>query len=171
MLSFVPPYRTAVFLARIVMPFSRSRSIVSITRSATSWLARKAPDCQSRASTSVVLPWSTWATIARLRRSERAGMETVQMGRVHGTGRAGAASAATASVASAFYAARMSAAISIVSDATTEHRELDDQSWVDVTRGWLRDADDVYAALTERVAWRQGRVFRYERYLDEPRMG
>ena len=28
-------YRTAVFLARIVMPFSRSRSIESITRSAT----------------------------------------------------------------------------------------------------------------------------------------
>src|SRR3569833_1311803 len=53
------------------MPFSRSRSIESITRSATSWLARKAPDCQSMASTSVVLPWSTWATIATLRRSLR----------------------------------------------------------------------------------------------------
>ena len=61
--------------------------------------------------------------------------------------------------------------ISIDPDATTERRELDDESWVDVTRGWLRGADDVYAALTERVAWRQGRVFRYERYLDEPRMG
>ena len=54
------------------MPFSRSRSIESMTRSATSWLARKAPDCQSMASTSVVLPWSTWATIATLRRSVRA---------------------------------------------------------------------------------------------------
>src|SRR3954468_10972307 len=56
------------------MPFSRSRSIESMTRSATSWLARKAPDCQSMASTRVVLPWSTWATIATLRRSERRGM-------------------------------------------------------------------------------------------------
>src|SRR3954454_12386767 len=54
------------------MPFSRSRSIESITRSPTSWLARNAPDCQSMASTSVVLPWSTWATIATLRRSSRA---------------------------------------------------------------------------------------------------
>ena len=65
----------------------------------------------------------------------------------------------------------MPAATSVDSDATTERRELDDHSWVDVTRGWLRNADDVYAALTEQVAWRQGRVFRYERYLDEPRMG
>jgi hypothetical protein len=64
--------RTAVFLARIVMPFSRSRSMESRTRSATSWLARKAPACHSIASTSVVLPWSTCATMATLRRSSRA---------------------------------------------------------------------------------------------------
>src|SRR5690349_24457913 len=74
MFSFTPPCRTAVFLARIVMPFSRSRSIESMTRSATSWFWRKAPDCQSMASTSVVLPWSTWATIATLRRSSRTAM-------------------------------------------------------------------------------------------------
>ena len=63
--------RTAVFFARIVMPFSRSRSIESMTRSATSAFSRKAPDCQSIASTKVVLPWSTWATMATLRRSAR----------------------------------------------------------------------------------------------------
>ena len=56
MLIFTSRWRTAVFLARIVMPFSRSRSIESSTRSATSWFARKAPDCHSMASTSVVLP-------------------------------------------------------------------------------------------------------------------
>ena len=71
MLSLTSPWWTAVFLARIVIPFSRSRSIESITRSATSWPLRKAPDCHSIASTSVVLPWSTWATIAMLRRSSR----------------------------------------------------------------------------------------------------
>ena len=43
----------------------------------------------------------------------------------------------------------MPAATSVDPDATTERRELDDRSWVDVTRGWLRNADDVYAALTE----------------------
>ena len=55
------------------MPFSRSRSPESMTRSATlsAWCAVKAPAWRSIASTSVVLPWSTWATIATLRRSER----------------------------------------------------------------------------------------------------
>src|SRR6266536_2501292 len=65
----VPRKSTAVCLARMVMPFSRSRSIESMTRSTTSWLARNAPDWRSIASTRVVLPWSTCATIARLRRS------------------------------------------------------------------------------------------------------
>ena len=51
------------------MPRSRSRSVLSITRSATCWLARNAPLCRSSASTSVVLPWSTCAMIATLRRS------------------------------------------------------------------------------------------------------
>src|SRR5262249_16460284 len=60
-------YVMAVFLAMIVMPFSRSRSIESMIRSATAWFSRKRPDCQSMASTSVVLPWSTWAMIAMLR--------------------------------------------------------------------------------------------------------
>ena len=31
------------------------------------WLARKVPDCFSRQSTSVVLPWSTWAIMAMFR--------------------------------------------------------------------------------------------------------
>ncbi len=53
------------------MPFSRSRSPESMTRSFTDWLSRKAPDCHSMASTNVVLPWSTWATMATLRISSR----------------------------------------------------------------------------------------------------
>jgi alkylated DNA repair dioxygenase AlkB len=65
----------------------------------------------------------------------------------------------------------MSPDIAIDPEAVTERRQLDDESWVDVTRGWLRGADDLYDLLTEVVPWRQGRVFRYERYLDEPRMG
>src|SRR5437868_4104015 len=71
MFTLVSPTRTAVFLARIVIPFSRSRSSESITRSATSSFARNEPACQSSASTSVVLPWSTCATIATFRRSSR----------------------------------------------------------------------------------------------------
>src|SRR4051812_23890319 len=47
-----------------------------MTRSATSWFSRNEPDCQSIASTSVVLPWSTCATIATFRRSVRVALGT-----------------------------------------------------------------------------------------------
>src|SRR5271157_512076 len=58
----------AVFLARMVMPRSRSSSLESITRSTWVSLARKVPLWFSMASTSVVFPWSTWAMMAILRR-------------------------------------------------------------------------------------------------------
>ncbi len=62
------------------MPFSRSRSMESMTRSFTepssAWCVVNAPDCQSMESTSVVLPWSTWAMMAMLRRSVRWRMAT-----------------------------------------------------------------------------------------------
>lgn len=54
--------------------------------------------------------------------------------------------------------------------ATTERVWLDQRSWVDVARGWLPDADEVYAAVLERAAWKQGRLWRYERYVTEPRL-
>src|SRR6266404_2433060 len=59
--------RIDVALAKMVMPRSRSRSLESSARSARRWLSRTAPDCCSRRSTSVVLPWSTWAMMATLR--------------------------------------------------------------------------------------------------------
>ena len=55
--------------------------------------------------------------------------------------------------------------------ASFERLQLDDTSWVDIARGWLVGADAVYDHLVATVAWRQGRVWRYERYIDEPRMG
>src|SRR5664280_2003752 len=57
----------AVFLARMVMPRSRSNSLESITRSTWVSLARKVPLWFSMASTSVVFPWSTCAIMAMLR--------------------------------------------------------------------------------------------------------
>ena len=56
-------------------------------------------------------------------------------------------------------------------NATFERLRLDEHSWVDVARGWLPDADDVYRALLEGTSWRQGRNWRYERWVDEPRLG
>ena len=37
--------------------------------------------------------------------------------------------------------------------------------------GWSLDADAVHDELRATVAWEQGRVFRYERWIDEPRLG
>src|SRR3984885_1616493 len=79
-----PPQRTAVFLARMVMPFSRSRSPESMTRSVISWWAPNAPVWRKRASTRVVLPWSTWATMATLRMSSRVCMGVTTIGAVSG---------------------------------------------------------------------------------------
>ena len=66
MLMRQPSYSTAVVFERIVMPRSRSSSLLSRARSAISVRASAAVCC-SRRSTSVVLPWSTWATMATLR--------------------------------------------------------------------------------------------------------
>lgn len=52
-----------------------------------------------------------------------------------------------------------------------ERVQLDARSWVDVIRDFMPDAESVYADLLANVAWRQSRVYRYERYVDEPRMG
>ena len=52
-----------------------------------------------------------------------------------------------------------------------ERVQLDATSWVDVVRDFLPDADQVYEDLLSSVEWRPSRVYRYERYVDEPRMG
>ena len=75
MLILVLPYRTGVFLARIVMPRSRSRP-ASITRSTRCSCSANVPDWRRSASTSVVLPWSTWAMIAMFRMSDRVRLES-----------------------------------------------------------------------------------------------
>ena len=70
-LILVSPYRTEVFFAKMVMPRSRSRSLESITRSATAWFSRKTPPCFSISSTNVVFPWSTCAIMATFLKSVR----------------------------------------------------------------------------------------------------
>jgi alkylated DNA repair dioxygenase AlkB len=47
-----------------------------------------------------------------------------------------------------------------------ERHALDETSWVDVARGWLRDPDEVYAALATGIPWRQAALWRY----DHPRL-
>jgi hypothetical protein len=84
MLIRTPFHSTEVHLARMVMPRSRSMSLLSIARSATVWLSRKAPDCLRSWSTRVVFPWSTCAMIAMLRMS----MGSSGAGKTEGGGQA-----------------------------------------------------------------------------------
>jgi alkylated DNA repair dioxygenase AlkB/molybdopterin converting factor small subunit len=58
----------------------------------------------------------------------------------------------------------------IAPDPIVERLQLDDASWVDVVRGFMLRADLVHDELRDSVPWEQGRVFRYERWIDEPRL-
>ncbi len=51
-----------------------------------------------------------------------------------------------------------------------ERIDLDPSSWVDVVRGLVPRADEVHDELVATVPWQPSRVFRYERWIDEPRL-
>lgn len=55
--------------------------------------------------------------------------------------------------------------------ADVERIELGGGAWVDVARGLVPEPDRLYELLVAGAPWRQGRVFRYERWVDEPRLG
>jgi alkylated DNA repair dioxygenase AlkB len=57
-----------------------------------------------------------------------------------------------------------------LTDAPFERTWLDEHTWVDRVRGWVSGADEVYETLAASVPWEQGRVWRYERWVDEPRV-
>ena len=58
----------------------------------------------------------------------------------------------------------------IVAAPVVERIDLDATSWVDVVRGLIRDPDVVHDELLAAASWEQGKVFRYEKYVPEPRM-
>lgn len=51
-----------------------------------------------------------------------------------------------------------------------ERIQLDDASWLDTVRALIPRADGVHKELLTSVEWQQGGVFRYERYVDSPRL-
>jgi alkylated DNA repair dioxygenase AlkB len=55
--------------------------------------------------------------------------------------------------------------------ATVERIQLDETSWVDISRRWLVGADTLFAALDEGVEWRASRLFRYDHWVEERRLG
>lgn len=52
-----------------------------------------------------------------------------------------------------------------------ERLELDETSWVDIARGWVAGADDLFGELRDHVAWQVGRLFRYDHVVEERRLG
>ncbi len=56
-------------------------------------------------------------------------------------------------------------------EAPVERIHLDETSWVDVSRGWLAGADLLYDALLADVAWQSNRLFRYDHWVEERRLG
>ena len=51
-----------------------------------------------------------------------------------------------------------------------ERIDLGGGSWVDVSRGFLRGADDVLDHVVARVPWSCGRRLMYDRMVDDPRL-
>jgi alkylated DNA repair dioxygenase AlkB len=47
---------------------------------------------------------------------------------------------------------------------------LDDQSWIDVARGFLVGADTLFDELVASVDWKQGRRWMFDRMVDDPRL-
>lgn len=51
-----------------------------------------------------------------------------------------------------------------------ERTWLDRRSWVDVARGVVTDPGSVVAAVTEGLEFREGQIFRYDHWVDVPRV-
>jgi alkylated DNA repair dioxygenase AlkB len=58
----------------------------------------------------------------------------------------------------------------VAPDARFERVRLDDASWIDVARGWLRGSDALLETLVRTVPWQQRRRRMYDRVVDDPRL-
>ena len=56
-------------------------------------------------------------------------------------------------------------------DAPVERIDLGAGAWVDVVRAWLPEPDEVFGHLVGTVAWQGSRLFRYDHYIEENRVG
>jgi alkylated DNA repair dioxygenase AlkB len=59
----------------------------------------------------------------------------------------------------------------LVEDPLVERLDLGSGAWIEVVRGLVPAADRVHDELIEQVSWQQGRVYRYEKWVEEPRLG
>lgn len=56
-------------------------------------------------------------------------------------------------------------------NATVDRITLAPNSWVDLVRGFVRDADAAFSQLNDSLAWQQTEVLRYDHYVPEKRLG
>ncbi len=56
-------------------------------------------------------------------------------------------------------------------DVEVERLELGEGAWVDVARGWMAGTDELFDALRDGVAWQTSRLFRYDHFVEERRLG
>ncbi|HEX2701551.1 MAG TPA: alpha-ketoglutarate-dependent dioxygenase AlkB [Acidimicrobiales bacterium] len=63
------------------------------------------------------------------------------------------------------------AGIGVDAAAVVDRIALDARSWVDVARGWVHGADELFDALLGGVAWQSSRLFRYDHWVEERRLG
>ena len=56
-------------------------------------------------------------------------------------------------------------------DLVLDRLDLDAHSWVDLGRGWMAGADDLFQSLLEGVDWQGRRMYRYDHHVDERRLG
>jgi alkylated DNA repair dioxygenase AlkB len=60
--------------------------------------------------------------------------------------------------------------VALLASAPLERRWLDRTSWVDIGRGWLPGADELYTRVRDTAPWRDGAMWRYEKYVIPPRL-
>ena len=65
----------------------------------------------------------------------------------------------------------MTVAIGVNRDTAFERVELGDGAWVDVAREWLHGADELFVHLRDNVEWAMNRLFRYDHFVEERRLG
>lgn len=58
----------------------------------------------------------------------------------------------------------------LTTDPMVQRLDLDEACWVDVVRRLVPAGGEVHEALHGSVPWQQGQVFRYERWIDSPRL-
>ncbi|MEY2433151.1 MAG: hypothetical protein QOC92_2876 [Acidimicrobiaceae bacterium] len=69
--------------------------------------------------------------------------------------------------------AAVAASPRVDADVTFERLDLGAGAWVDVARGWLAGADDLFDHLLSggSVQWETSRLFRYDHFVEERRLG